>query len=854
MLTNITKKTKKDTEVFLNMKKAIKRIVALGTGAAMLGATVLGAMATADLANYPAPFIEDGLYNTAVVVGADASSGDSLGVADVLVGLSKVEGTVASETTATSTSLVGDVWQVGTSSNMLEFTETDSADQEHVMDLSNQLDKSDLPIALADGEIYNDEGATYAQYLTFSDDASELVTYETNDDEVTADFFYVESDAVIAVYEMEFKEAFKSDITDKDGDALSTGAYLRDYEDEQITILGTDYTIVRARTGTSDNSVKLTLMGGSSKQTMDEGETSVVEVNGVKYEVEVDIITDVAPLAVKFIVDGNSLDAMGVGDSKPIKKGSDTDIGITEIWGSEAGDLSLDQVSFYIGSQKLILEETNVTSQEGVELEFKGDTLDNAIVTIDGDQDSTSFQIDGMQITMTASDDFFVPRGGKITDVMDEPEIFLNSWDIEYTGWDEVETEEISIKPSGDDEYKLTFTDANGYEVSLPFVYASDVSKVSLGEPKHALILNQVTNITEDDYFVVANYGQEAGRRDTYALKYVGATKSDDSDPAVTFKDLGSGETITRRYTNNTAAGTADATIKIGGQTYNVFNSSDDTAKDFNITVDLTSTDIDNTLVITTKYGAEIAITDNAETDVTFSIETKDTNDYESLTPTAIGGVITADADTEVEMTHTGLALETPEDEDDTSYGYTSYGAFVRYDEPSSNPETLVIEYPESQINPKVFVTAGVVTTTTESGELPGLVTVDVGSAIKDTELADWKATNVIVIGGPCINSVAAELMGFSYPTCGAESGFEEGKAKIKLVEGDENVALLVAGYAEMDTRRACTVLKNYLDYQGEDGTLVGTEVELTSTTDEDVVLTPPVVVEPEVVEPVVTE
>ena len=36
----------------MRVKKAIKKIAALGVGATMLGATVLGAMA-ADLANYP---------------------------------------------------------------------------------------------------------------------------------------------------------------------------------------------------------------------------------------------------------------------------------------------------------------------------------------------------------------------------------------------------------------------------------------------------------------------------------------------------------------------------------------------------------------------------------------------------------------------------------------------------------------------------------------------------------------------------------------------------------------------------------------------------------------------------------
>jgi len=105
-----------------------------------------------------------------------------------------------------------------------------------------------------------------------------------------------------------------------------------------------------------------------------------------------------------------------------------------------------------------------------------------------------------------------------------------------------------------------------------------------------------------------------------------------------------------------------------------------------------------------------------------------------------------------------------------------------------------------------------------------------------DTEVADWEAQNVIVVGGPCVNRVAAALMGLPYPSDECAEGFEEGKAKIKLFE-DENVALLIAGMTGDDTRRACTVLKNYADYAAD---LVGTEVEMTATSESDISIAAP--------------
>ena len=67
------------------LNKTIRRMVAIGTGVAMLGATMTGALAQ-DLANYPQPFIDaTGVFNdnTAIVVGANAAASDTLGAVDV---------------------------------------------------------------------------------------------------------------------------------------------------------------------------------------------------------------------------------------------------------------------------------------------------------------------------------------------------------------------------------------------------------------------------------------------------------------------------------------------------------------------------------------------------------------------------------------------------------------------------------------------------------------------------------------------------------------------------------------------------------------------------------------------------
>ena len=92
-----------------------------------------------------------------------------------------------------------------------------------------------------------------------------------------------------------------------------------------------------------------------------------------------------------------------------------------------------------------------------------------------------------------------------------------------------------------------------------------------------------------------------------------------------------------------------------------------------------------------------------------------------------------------------------------------------------------------------------------------------------DTEIDSIKEQNIIVVGGPCVNMAAAELLGWPLK---CDNDFEPGKAKIKLFDNGNNTALLVAGYSVYDTTMACRVLVNYADYN-----LTGSVIEVAATT-----------------------
>src|SRR3989338_3911938 len=108
----------------MKVRKAIRKIVALSTGAAMLGATMFGAMA-ADLANYPSPlFIKDGVFDGVLVVGDSAAAEDIIGVTNIATSLqSAAVKRKAVETGGVTVDVEGDAKRIGTTSNFLEIGE-----------------------------------------------------------------------------------------------------------------------------------------------------------------------------------------------------------------------------------------------------------------------------------------------------------------------------------------------------------------------------------------------------------------------------------------------------------------------------------------------------------------------------------------------------------------------------------------------------------------------------------------------------------------------------------------------------------------------------------------------------------
>jgi hypothetical protein len=156
------------------------------------------------------------------------------------------------------------------------------------------------------------------------------------------------------------------------------------------------------------------------------------------------------------------------------------------------------------------------------------------------------------------------------------------------------------------------------------------------------------------------------------------------------------------------------------------------------------------------------------------------------------------------------------------------WGSIVTLDKGDSAHPKATISYPNEQVYALAYVGAEA-SSIEVSGGGAGTQLGDV--LVKDSEISSVSTKNLIVVGGSCINSVAANLLGGL--TCGPDfttkTGIGSGQFLIQSLASTYTtgkIALVVAGYEAADTVNAAT----YLRTQAVD-TTVGKKYQGTSAT-----------------------
>ena len=180
----------------------------------------------------------------------------------------------------------------------------------------------------------------------------------------------------------------------------------------------------------------------------------------------------------------------------------------------------------------------------------------------------------------------------------------------------------------------------------------------------------------------------------------------------------------------------------------------------------------------------------------------------------------------------------------DISKSLDLWGTIMSEDASDSDQKIATISYPDEQVYAQLYLGANSAAITAGTAGTSG--TTQLGDVlVKDSEVTSVSTKNLVVVGGSCVNSVAAKLVGGAY--CGSmwteKTGAGSGQFLIQSF-GDAyttgKVALLVAGYDVSDTANAGKYLRTqtvntdastkYLGTSATSATLQTTE---TSTTTE---------------------
>jgi hypothetical protein len=197
--------------------------------------------------------------------------------------------------------------------------------------------------------------------------------------------------------------------------------------------------------------------------------------------------------------------------------------------------------------------------------------------------------------------------------------------------------------------------------------------------------------------------------------------------------------------------------------------------------------------------------------------EKDDNNDYQALIvkleygATSDDGIGVADVERTVWADNTNWEVTMPDDSKITKEA-DLWGTIITTDNSDSDQASAEISYPDEQLYAQIYmgeensaVVAGTsgTTSSTPLGEV----------LVMDSEVSSVSSKNLIIVGGSCINSAAATVLGGAY--CGAafttKTGVGSGQYLIQGFNGAYTagkLALVVAGYDAADTVNAATYLK----------------------------------------------
>ncbi len=744
------------------MKFNFKKISAIAVSGIIAGMS----MGLAAAANYPAPFVSGGVANAAIVYGTGA------GVSSLdLVQAGNIQDSLGTFVTGgTVTVEGGEAFALDKSSNHFNLGDA-------LNSVYSKLTGDDMDF-LADGTYKDgDIDEDYSQKITLSDKALSLFAdSDYNDKTPTLGFRWTNNEDILT-YNMTFDNAITT----------------TDMNETTLNILGNDYYVMTASSG------EMELLDSADKVMIQEGETKTIGDNTVTVETGL-IGTD----WVKFTVNGEVTDKLSEHESYELDDGSY--IVPDEIL-YNSHDSGVSNVEFSIGKGKL-----TVTS--GEEVKLNDETVDGLVITMTGGDDLTD-----IGVTWRSDGETYLTSDQAISmPVFDTVKLVFNGMDFPD------DPEEVSL----DSGETMTLTMDN-YELPIFHVTSGNSSAATLGDEDYPLITatatvvgyndtstasgNQIVyeggntntsastggiDLQENDRFLVTIVDNDLSDIQTMYYEVTRIKWNSASDMSLELRDLINDNDITFDSVTSKTQGDIDVNL-IGINDTHAYVTFTGATLAYNKAVS------EKGLVVTLPEESSNAATEDVGTGVVLTL-TEANNDDDVGAGMPFTATVKSNTNDKLHVSTTNVT--TLEDANDVYVGYvvSDLASKVTLDETGDEYEFMV-DYYGKEVTADVQVVGGQSTTSSGSSVLGNIL-------VKDTEVSSVATKNLIVVGGSCINSAAAALVGGSY--CGAAwteaTGIGAGQFLIKGYADStitSGLALLVAGYDADDTVKAATYLTN---------------------------------------------
>lgn len=778
------------------------KIASVLASAVMVTSTV----ALAAAANYPAPFVKNGNADVAIVYGSkEVAKIDLVAAANIQTSLNTE---LAKQTASTGTTTTGSTTVSGGDSVKIERSTNKFNLGENPTTFYSTLDDEELSTVLKDGVYMNDANNEYdyTQKITLTSELalSHFQNSDFNDDKPTIGFNLQSGDPILN-YTLDFTP----------DNAQGETSFLK-LETTNLEMLGRTYYIVDA--STTSYGVKLTLLDAANSAIITQGETKTISAGGKNYEVKISFID-----GTNTILDINGVTTNKLAEGSVYKVDSDTYVAVkNNLYTAKEGELS--QVEISIGSGKIELENTReikFNSEAVSDIAKYNDAVVNAYIT------NSTTDIDKITLEWKLGDEAWIAPGSDLT--LPGFETIKLSMGAFNTPVKEV----TKLTYDGEDSIKMSTTVKDG-AVSFNILgrNSTNTGWGYIGKDDNDRLVTSdgatiTLNITggRDNWFV-GSWVSSGDDSESYLFEVSDVSSSDATKNTTDVKSIGSGTKKSVDVGEEVDFGQVRLTLDAANEDNNV------------VSFTITSSSGSGTVSldkIYTKEGLKIQLpvlntseigdghlnlsyTDSSNRTATWNMNFTEEDENGNINA-GLSFITTLSLNSDGDATVSAISVTDYETTDDSN-NYEGYVASalatktVYYT--GGDQDYVEIEYHGEESYADVYVAeSGVMvsssnetTTTTTSTGVKTLGDV----IVTDAEASSVAGKNLVVVGGSCVNTVAASLLGSSNPICGSDfttsTSVASGQFLIQTFSrtGDK-VATLVAGYNVGDTVNAAKYL-----------------------------------------------